>query len=141
MAGAPSKFTPEAMACCEHYLEHYQEIGQPIPTLSGLARYMSQNGHPITRTGLWQWRQKHPDFDDFAESLKDEARVRGWTLGFTDKDKQVMAKYFLANLGYSDKQSLEHSGPGGTPIKTESNVTWTIQPVKPVDQVDDESDA
>lgn len=47
-------------------------------------------------------------------------------------------KWLLSKMlpRYADKQAVEHSGPDGKAIQTESKIEWTIQPVKPVNEAD-----
>lgn len=97
----------------------------------------------IHRACFYQWIDKYPEFAAAYERAKElshawwmaqarkaasdpEHKVNGSILIFALKNK----------LGWRDKQDIEHSGPDGGPMRTESKVEWTIQPVKPVNEAD-----
>lgn len=99
----------------------------------------------IHRSCFYQWIDRYPEFASAYEEAKEvsglwwlkqarkaasdpEFKVNGSVLIFALKNK----------LGWHDKQAVEHSGPGGEAIKTESKIEWTIQPVKPVNEAGDE---
>lgn len=125
----------------EYIAGGYAEQGEVVPTSQGLAIYLD-----VCRMTPYNWaHQENNPFREEFEYINDRVQaIQGMKLvsgGLSGEMNPSFAGKLVGNHGFSDKHSLEHSGPNGDPIKTESKVEWVIQPVKPVDQVDDEADA
>ncbi len=91
-------------------------------TLQGLWLFVG-----VSKTAWYEYKER----DDFKEvisrieSVIYQQKFSGAAAG------QLNSNIIARDLGLSDKQSQELTGANGGPVKTESTVTWTVQPVKP----------
>lgn len=132
MAGRPTDYNEDLQATADNYVHGgYAECGDVVPSVAGLACELKKR-----RTLLYAWAEKHPEFKDTLETIKEVQERLLLSGSLSGQHNATIAKLMLANHGYSDKQSQEISGPNGEPIKTESKVEWTIQPVKPINETD-----
>lgn len=114
----------------------YKEQEQVVPTSEGLALYLG-----VARQTPINWaNQEHNEFREDFQYINDRLMatqaVKIVNGGLTKEFDSGFCGKLAGNHGYIDKQSVEHSGPGGKAIQTESKVEWVIQPVKPVDEAD-----
>lgn len=86
----------------------------------------------IADDGSNDWMEKY-DKDGGAIGWRENGEALQRSRLRVDSRKWLLSKMLPR---YADKQTFEHSGPNGDPIKTESKVEWTIQPVKPINEAD-----
>lgn len=114
----------------------YEDEGDAIPTTDGLAIYLD-----VCRKTPYNWatQESNPFKDQMAYITDRVQSIQGRLIangGLTGQFNPSFAGKLAANHGYGEKFVMEHSGPNGEPIKTESKVEWTIQPVKPINETD-----
>lgn len=132
-AGRPSKYTPELLEKAREYIENHIKYGDVVPSHAGLATEIG-----ITRATLYDWA-KDPEKAEFSYILDECNRKQERLLlsGALVGDMNAnIAKLMLGKHGYSEKHQQEITGADGGAVKTESTVTWTVQPVKPIDESD-----
>lgn len=119
------------------YIESgYLEQGEVFPTSQGLAIYLN-----VVRQTPYNWatQDTNPFKDEFADIVDRVQAVQAIKIisgGASGELNPAFCGRLVSNHGFDNKHTLEHSGPGGEPIKTESKIEWTIQPVKPIDETD-----
>ena len=131
MAGAPEKYNADVLAAAEKYLDGDWEEHNAYPSVAGLARYLHKTGVvKVSRETLYNWAKdpEKQDWIDLMAMIGDEMEVTVGDRCIRKDYDSATGRLILAHRGYSEKHSLEHSGPGGGSIKTEN--TWVIQPVK-----------
>lgn len=114
----------------------YEAEGESVPTSQGLALYMD-----VARATPYNWaeQESNPFREEMAYIIDRVQAIQGVKIingGLTGAYNPAFAGKLVGNHGFSDKQTLEHSGPNGEAIKTESKIEWTIQPVKPINEAD-----
>lgn len=115
-AGRPTKYNNQTVDKARHYLDNYQEYGDVVPQIAGLAVALG-----IHRDTLYEWA-KDPEKRQFSDILKDveiaqhKALVNG---GLTGEFTSPIAKMMLTKHGYSDKQE----------IKQETTVTAEVKQI------------
>lgn len=93
-------------------------------TLTGLCFYLK-----ISET---TWANRRKD-DDFVWVIREAEQVI-YDQKFAGAAADLLNANIIArDLGLSDKKEL--SGNDGGPIETKTTTEWTIQPVKPIDEV------
>lgn len=97
-------------------------------TIDGLCLFLDI--HPST---WYDWRDAKNDFSDIVSRVESVIRSQKFAGAAADL---FNANIIARDLGLTEKQSQEVSGPNGEPIKTESKIEWTIQPVKPINEAD-----
>lgn len=94
------------------YLEAYQDQGEEIPTIAGLAIYLG-----IARDTVYDWGEKYPEFSDKLARLLSVQKVALITNGLRGRYSSVIAKLLLASThGMSDRAAVDHT-TGGQPFQ------------------------
>lgn len=132
--GRPPKFETEEQL--KGLIDSYFEEGGPAyilsdeipmyaPTISGLARHLGVATETLRRYG---------NDDRFCATVKDaKARVEEYLEQRLYGNAVTGTIFNLKNnFGWKDKTETEHSGK----VDGDHNISWTIQPVKPVDETD-----
>jgi len=128
--GRPLKYkTPEALqAAVDNYFtecdnrivvkQHAHskgitEVKTPTPyTIAGLARALNVDRDTINNYS------KRDEFFGIISHARDKIQESNLTLGLLGcHDSKLAALNLASNYGYSTKESIEHSGPGGGPIE------------------------
>lgn len=121
------KYTPKMLQKSKDYIGIYDELGQMIPSASGLSVYLG-----VCRRTLYYWSESRPEFKQVMEEIQSKQEMLLLNGGLRGDMNSTICKLALAKHGYSDNVKTELSGPDGGAIKTESK--WTVEPVKPVDE-------
>lgn len=117
--GRPTDYRDEYVQMMLDYFNP-EAPGAIMPLLSGFAWKIG-----VTRSTLHLWATakddagnlKHPEFSDAYAKCRDAQEVVLATGGLTGAFNASFAGLTAKNiLGWRDKQDLEHSGPGGTPM-------------------------
>jgi hypothetical protein len=66
--GPKTKYTEEFLRLCDEYMDSYQENGQPVPTIEGLALHCN-----VRRETLYAW-DRDPEKTEISNTL-DELRT------------------------------------------------------------------
>lgn len=109
--GRPTDYTEELVARSRVYLTSYYDMGDPIPTVAGLACVLG-----VTRTTLYKWA-KDQDKAEFAYILEELAQrqeralVKGGLLG---EYNAPITKMMLTKHGYSDRVDSDHTSSDGS---------------------------
>ncbi len=98
-------------------------------TIEGLCLFLD-----IDPSTWYDWR-KQEDFSNVVSRAESVIRSQKFSGAAADL---LNANIIARDLGLTDKQSQEVSGPNGGPVQSES--TWVIQPVKPISDVNDDED-
>lgn len=112
-AGAPSKYTPELLAEARRYLDQYEEEGDVIPSIAGLAVLLS-----VRRETLHVWA-KQEGKEEISNILGDILSKQERVLinkGLSGEFNSNIAKLVLGKHGYHDKTDNTFSGPEGGPV-------------------------
>lgn len=115
-AGRPTKYTPELVEKAKHYLEHYAEYDDVIPSIVGLALVLD-----ITRETIYKWAKEEgkETFTDILAkiNIKQERVLIG--KGLSNEFNSNIVKLVLGKHGYHDKQDTSLTGADGGPVKFE----------------------
>jgi len=121
------------------------EMCAMIANGNSISKISAIKGMPASTT-FFRWLREHPEFRDNYESAKEEQADRfvEQMLEIADDAEPENAQVARLRLDtrkwiaskfkpkrYGDKITQEQVGEGGGAIKHQ--VTWTIQPVKPLD--------
>lgn len=124
LGGAPTKYRgPETLQMMASYLENYEENGDIIPSVAGLAIYLKVN-----KDTLYEWAKKHTEWKSAMNNLAAAQEQKLLSGGLSGTYNSTIAKLVLTKHGYSDKQEI--SGAEGKPLQVE---TWNLVGVKPKD--------
>ena len=69
--GRPSKYTPEVLRRAKWYRENYEEVGDAIPSLKGLACFLH-----IGKTTIYRWKYD-PEKWQFRDTLEKISLTQG----------------------------------------------------------------
>ena len=114
-AGRPTKYNKDILIKSKEYLANYAELGDPVPTIAGLACELK-----VSRGTLYDWAAEEgkEEFTDILESImaKQERVLAG--KGLTGDFNPNITKMMLTKHGYSDKQDVNLGGQKGNPVET-----------------------
>lgn len=100
--GRPEEYTDDlpnkVVAYCNECLEN-----KKLPTTAGLAVYIG-----ISRSTLFEWRDKHTHFSDSVEGMLAFQEDDVWQKALKGEYNSVIAKLLLNNHGYSDKVQTDN---------------------------------
>ena len=106
--GRPTKYNNEILDKARHYLDNYQELGDPIPSLAGLAQELE-----INKETAWAWG-KDKNKSKFSKVLKELKQAQERALlagGLNSSLNTTITKMCLTKHGYTDNpQQNQASG-------------------------------
>jgi hypothetical protein len=111
--GRPTKYSGEILKQARAYLQNYESLGDAVPSVAGLSVELG-----VCRKTLYNWAAED-EREDFLHTLGEIESIQERvciTKGLKNEFNAAIVKLMLANHGYSDRKSLEHSGPGGQPL-------------------------
>jgi DNA-binding transcriptional regulator YhcF (GntR family) len=109
--GRPTSYSDEIISKVVHYIEHYEELGDKIPSIAGLACELG-----VARETIHAW-VKDPEKQEFSNIIKLmlSAQERKLANGGLDSSfNSTISKLILTKHGYSDRQELDHQSTDGT---------------------------
>lgn len=110
--GRPSKYNDELQALADRYIFEYRTQDDVIPSAAGLCVWLG-----ISRPTLHEWDRAHPDFSKTLDAIRSLQEKAALNKGLTGEFNSTIVKLVLANHGYSDKQSVDHT-TAGNPIQS-----------------------
>ena len=114
--GRPTKYSDDLQAQAEEYILSYEDLGELVPTIVGLAIHLD-----VTTKTIYNWAtEEKPEFLRIftrVDQLQHRALVNG---GLSGKYNPAITKMMLTKHGYSDKQELDHTSSDSsmTPART-----------------------
>lgn len=123
----PTKYTPELIKESERYLKEYEEEGDQIPSVSGLAVLLG-----VRRETLHEWARDEgkAKFSNILGAILAKQENVLINKGLNGEFNSNIAKLVLGKHGYHDKTDNTHSGPDGGPIQTKTLAVNGITPEK-----------
>jgi hypothetical protein len=121
MAGRSTEYTADKVDQAAVYLETYEDLGDAIPSVAGLAVYLKNS-----RSSIYKWAGIEGN-EAFADILGDILAKQEQVLinkGLTNTFNSAIVKLALGKHGYSDKSEQEVSGPGGGPVQTATAINF-----------------
>ena len=110
--GRPTKYNPELQAEADTYVYRLEELGHVVPSRAGLCCFLG-----ISRETSYQWEKEHRQFSDTLQAVDIMQEHLALNGGLAGGLNSTIVKLVLANHGYSDKQSIDHTS-GGEKVKT-----------------------
>jgi hypothetical protein len=126
--GRPTKLTDEVRAKAIEYIEVGYENDEAVPTIEGLAVYLS-----VTRRTLYNWRDSDDDFLYILDTLLVNQAKKIFSGALRGDLNTTISKLMLTKHGYSDRQEVDHSSSDGSMKPT----VITLQGVRADAAVDD----
>lgn len=107
--GRPTKYNDELQEEADRYVYEWADMGDVVPSRVGLCCFLG-----INKSTSYEWEKLYQAFSNTlgaVEALQERAALNG---GLGNKMNSTIVKLVLANHGYSDKQSFDHSSSDGT---------------------------
>ena len=111
--GRPSKYSEEILKKTAIYLQNYQELGDPVPSIAGLAQELD-----TTRERLHRW-EHDKDKSAFRHMLNKLRSIQERSLlagGLTGGMNSAVTKLCLSKHGYHDNPQ-GNQGNGGITVQ------------------------
>jgi len=120
MAGQPTKYNEEVQKLAEDYLINFEKLGDPFPSVVGLACELK-----VCEKTIYNWANTEGNeiFLQTLSRIKATQHRKAVAGGIYGVFNPAITKLILHNHGYSDKTDQTMSGPGGSPIETNVNLT------------------
>lgn len=132
MTGRPTKYNDDILERAKEYVGGaFFKQGEEVPTQEGLALYIG-----VHRSTLHDWANQPEKavFSDILEECNQRQTILLMSGALKGDLNANIAKLMLGKQGYSEKHQQEITGANGGAVKTESQVTWTVEPVKPIEK-------
>ena len=96
----PTKYSTAILEKARHYLDHYEEYGDVIPSAVGLSLALD-----ITRSTLYAWAKDEDKkiFSDILERINIKQECVLLDNGLTGKFNSAITKLVLGKHGYHDR--------------------------------------
>jgi hypothetical protein len=109
--GRPTKYTPELLEKAHEYLDRWEELGDYIPQLAGMALHCDISTETVQE---WKKDSKKNEFSVLcARVLLMQQRVL-INKGLSRKADASLSKLLLMKHGYSEKQEVDVSSSDGS---------------------------
>lgn len=99
----PTKYNEEVQAKADGYLLRYEELGDVVPTVAGLAVYLG-----VSKSTVYLWAEKNAQFSDTLKMVNAIQEARLSSGGLSNSMNATIVKLMLANHGYSEKSQVDH---------------------------------
>lgn len=116
-AGRPSKYNEGILELSNEYLDNYQEHGDAIPSVVGLACALD-----VGRRTLYAWAEAHEEFQHILEKINTRQEKVLVTNGLNGEFNSNITKLVLGKHGYHESKDITS---GGKPLQNE----WHLHPV------------
>jgi len=109
--GRPTKYTKQLLKAAWEYLDNYEEAGDLVPSVVGLAISLG-----ITKATCYVWAQEagKEEFLDIltrVSDLQEQKLMRG---GLSGEYNPAITKMMMTKHGYSDKIEQDHKSSDGS---------------------------
>lgn len=107
--GRPSIYAEKLEQSKKYLMGGWQEIGDSIPSLAGLACYLG-----VARETLYDWKSKEKAFSDILNeilTLQERTLLNG---GLSKDFNPIITKLVLSKHGYSDKVEQDVTSSDGS---------------------------
>ena len=109
--GRPTKYNDEILSTAEDYIVNYEEYGDVIPSIAGLACELG-----VSRETVHAWT-KDDDKIEFSDIIKSLATAQERKLlngGLKGGYNPMISKLILTKHGYSDKSEVDNRSSDGS---------------------------
>ena len=109
--GRPTVYGPEVLKKARGYLTAFKDMGDPVPSIAGLACVLG-----VVRETCHAWA-KDQDKEEFSNILKELAQRQERELlsnGLAGNFNASITKMMMTKHGYSDKVEQDHTSSDGS---------------------------
>jgi len=109
--GRPTKYTPELIEKSQHYVDNFEDYGDPAPTIAGLSCELK-----VTRETLHAWA-RDPSKEEFSYIVaqlmanQERALISGGLKGVLNAS---ISKLMLTKHNYSERVENNHTSSDGS---------------------------
>ena len=115
--GRPSVYSVETLKITKDYLETYEQQGDKIPSVAGLAVVLGVRRETLH---VWAKEEGKEEFSNILACLLAKQENILINRGLDGDFNPAITKLILGKHGYHERRETEISGKDGKPIKTES---------------------
>lgn len=104
MVGRPTNYTEDILTKTKEYLTNYEQLGDKIPSIAGLATHLQ-----IARSTIYEWanQEDKQDFSDTLESILSKQENVLLNKGLVGDFTPTITKLALSNNhGYKEKSDV-----------------------------------
>jgi len=107
----PTKYTQEALDLARDYVQNFEDYGDVIPTVAGLACEIG-----VCRDTIHTWVKEEgkEEFSDIVKGMMSAQERKLVNGGLSGGHNPMISKLLLSKHGYSDKQEVDLSSKDGS---------------------------
>lgn len=107
----PTTYTKELLKRAKFYADSYEEAGDLVPSVAGLAIYLN-----ISRETVYAWSKdpEKSEFSDIVSRLMAKQEIKLLHGGLDGSFNPTISKLMLSKHGYSEKQDIDLSSKDGS---------------------------
>ena len=105
--GSPTKYSDELLGKSLYYLEHFEILGDEIPSNVGLALYLEVHRDTVQ---VWGKEEGKDEFSYILDRIQAKQQQVLINKGLNNKFNSSICKLVLGKHGFHDKQDLESQG-------------------------------
>jgi hypothetical protein len=121
----PTKYNTAILEKAQHYLDHYEEYNEVIPSAVGLALVLN-----LTRSTLYEWAKAEDkkEFSDILDNINKKQEQILLRKGLNNEFNSNITKLVLGKHGYNDRAQQADSqvqviiNRGGVVLKSGKDV-------------------
>jgi len=105
----PTKYCDEMIKAADYYLKNYEQLGDAMPQIAGLAVYLD-----VSRETVYDWSKQDDktEFSDIVEKILSSQELVLLNKGLKGEFNASITKLALCKHGYSDSQNIAHNVEG-----------------------------
>lgn len=107
----PTTYTPEVVALAESYLHEYEDLGQVIPTIVGLCKFIGRSKSTVYK---WASEEGKEAFSDTLREIEEWQHLELLNGALKGNLNPQIAKLVLHNHGYTEKQQIDTTSSDGS---------------------------
>ena len=111
IGGRPSKYNPALISKARQYLDNYEQTGDEVPTLAGLAQEIDLSRETVHK---WSNDRSKKEFSDIVRSIAYAQERKLINAGLTGKYNSVITKLLLGKHGYTENSDKNQGNSGIT---------------------------
>lgn len=103
----PTDYSEEILTKTQDYLENYEQHGDAIPSIAGLAIHLN-----LSRTTIYDWasQEDKKEFSYILENILSQQEKTLISKGLKGEFNSSITKLALGKHGYTDKQDVTSDG-------------------------------
>ena len=133
--GRPTLYNSEVLSAAKFYLQYYEDMGKPLPSIEGLARYLKIG---LSTIKGWANDIGKEEFLATLEDIKTEQAEVLINKGINSEINATIGKLMLANHGYHERSEVATFGMNGKASDDAITITFPSHEAIQLERIEEE---